>query len=147
MNDDLKVNGQIRIVHLRDGKVLSDETRKNLITTAGKNWIAARQKDTGQPAQISHMACGSGAIAADIADTVLGFELGRVALATAGGTVAANVVTYTAVFLPNVGTGAVTEIGLFNAALAGTLVSRAVFAVKNKEAGDTITFTWTHTAS
>lgn len=147
MNDDLKTNGQIRIVHTRDGKVIADETHKNLITTVGKNWIAARQKDTGQPAQLSHMACGSGSVAADVANTTLGTELARVALSTAGGTVAANVVTYVAVFPAGTGTGAVTEIGLFNAASSGTMVSRAVFAVKNKEAGDTITFTWTHTAS
>lgn len=147
MNDDLKTNGQIRIVHTRDGKVIADEIHKNLITTVGKNWIAARQKDTGQPAQLSHMACGSGAVAADVANTTLGSELARVALTTAGGTVSANVVTYSAVFPAGTGTGAVTEIGLFNASTSGTMVSRAVFAVKNKEAGDTITFTWTHTAS
>ena len=124
-NDSIKVNGQIQITHTRGGQVIADETHKNLITTVGKNWIAARQKDTAQPAQLSHLACGT----------------------TAGGTVANNVVTYTATFPPGTGTGAITEIGLLNAASVGTLVSRAVFAVKNKEAGDTITFTWTHTAS
>lgn len=147
MNDNLKTNGQIRIIHTRGGEVITDETHKNLITTVGKGWIAARQKDAGQPAQISHMACGSGTVAADVANTTLGAELARVALTAAGGSVASNVVTYTAVFPGGTGTGAVTEIGLFNAASSGTLVSRAVFAVKNKEAGDTITFTWTHTAS
>lgn len=146
-NDDIKVNGQIHIVHTRGGQVITDETHKNLITTVGKGWIAARQKDTGQPVQLSHLACGTGATAAAVGDTTLGSELARVALTTAGGTVAANVVTYTATFPPGTGTGAITEIGLFNAASVGTMVSRAVFAVKNKEAGDTITFTWTHTAS
>ena len=147
MNENIKTNGQIRVVHTRDGKVIADETFKNLITTAGKNWIAARQKDTGQPPQLSHMACGTGVVAAAVGDTTLGTEIARVALTAAGGSVATNVVTYSAVFPAGTGTGAVTEIGLFNAASVGTLVSRAVFAVKNKEAGDTITFTWTHTAS
>lgn len=145
--DDYKTNGQIRIVHTRGGQVIADETHKNLITTVGKNWIAARQKDSGIPAQISHIACGTGVVAAAVGDTTLGTEIARVALATAGGTVVDNVVTYSGTFLPGTGTGALTEIGLFNAASNGTLVSRAVFAVKNKEAGDTITFTWTHTAS
>jgi len=145
--DDFKTNGQIRIVHTRDGVVISDETHKNLITTVGKNWIAARQKDAGTPAQISHIACGTGVVAAALGDTTLGTEIARVALDTAGGTVSSNVVTYSGTFLPGTGTGALTEIGLFNAASVGTMVSRAVFAVKNKEAGDTITFTWTHTAS
>lgn len=146
-NDSIKVNGQIQITHTRGGQVIADETHKNLITTVGKNWIAARQKDTAQPAQLSHLACGTGATAAAVGDTTLQAEIARVALTTAGGTVAANVVTYTATFPPGTGTGAITEIGLLNAASVGTLVSRAVFAVKNKEAGDTITFTWTHTAS
>lgn len=144
-NDDSVTFGKVRIEHIRNGAVISDETVNNLITTAGKSWIAARQKDSGQPAQLSHMACGSGSTAAAVGDTTLGSELARVALTTAGGTVSTNVVTYTATFPAGTGTGAVTEIGLLNAASVGTLVSRAVFSVKNKEAGDTIAFTWTHT--
>lgn len=145
MNENSHTSGQVRIVHTRGGVLLSDETHKNLIVTTGKNWQAARQKNTGQPAELGWMACGTGVIAAAAGDTMLGAESARVALATSGGTVAANVVTYQATFPSGTGTGALTEIGLLNAAAAGTLVSRAVFQVKNKEAGDTLTFTWTHT--
>jgi len=144
-NDESKTYGKVHILHMRGGEVISDETVDNLITTVGKSWIAARQKDSGQPAQLSHMACGTNSTAAAVGDSTLGAEIARVALTTAGGTVSANVVTYVATFPAGTGTGAVTEIGLFNAASSGTLVSRAVFAVKNKEAGDAITFTWTHT--
>lgn len=147
VNDTSKTSGQIRVVHTRGGIILSDETFKNLITTAGKNWQAARQKTTGQPAEIGWLACGTGVAAPALGDTALGTEIARVAVAVSGGTVAANVVTYEGTFAAGVGTGALTEIGLFNAALAGTLVSRATFAVKNKEAGDTIAWTWTHTVS
>lgn len=145
MNENSYTTGQVRIVHTRNGVVLSDGTFKNLIVTTGKNWQATRQKTTGQPAELGWMACGTGTVAAAAGDTTLGAESGRVALVTSGGTVAANVVTYQAIFPPGTGTGALAEIGLLNAAAAGTLVSRAVFPVKNKEAGDTITFTWTHT--
>ena len=147
MNENTHTQGRVRIVHERCGQVLSDDTIDNLIVTTGKNWEAARKKNTGMPAELGWMACGIGAIAPLAADTVLGAENGRVALATAGGTVAANVVTYQGAFGPGVGTGALTEIGLFNAAAAGTMVSRATFPVKNKEAGDTLTFTWTHASN
>lgn len=146
-NDNFQTSGQIHVVHMRNGAVISDETFNNLITTAGKDWQAARQKTTGQPAEIGWIACGTGIVAPAITDTTLGAEIARVALATSGGTVAANVVTYVGTFTAGVGTGALTEIGLFNAATVGTLVSRATFAVKNKEAGDTISWTWTHTVS
>jgi hypothetical protein len=144
MNDNSNTSGQVRIMHLRGGKLLSDETHDNLIVTTGKNWQAARQKTTGQPNELGWMACGVSATAPATGDTVLGSELARVALGASGGAVSANVVTYQAAFTPGVGTGALTEIGLFNAASAGTMVSRATFPVKNKEAGDTLTFTWTH---
>jgi glycerol-3-phosphate dehydrogenase len=44
----------------------------NLVVTAGKNWIAARMKDTGSPAQMSHMAVGTTNTAAAAGDTTLG---------------------------------------------------------------------------
>lgn len=117
---------------------------QNLVVQVGKNWIAARMKDA-PPAQMTHMALGTGTNVAAVGDTTQQTELARVALQTAGGTVAANVVTYAATFNVGVGTGALTEAGIFNAAAAGTMLVRTVYPVINKGAADSMTVTWTIT--
>jgi hypothetical protein len=52
---------------------------------------------------------------------------------------------YSASFGAGVGTGALTEAGIFNASSAGTLLCRTVFSVINKAANDTMSITWTVT--
>ncbi|MAK54660.1 MAG: hypothetical protein CML17_02205 [Pusillimonas sp.] len=115
----------------------------NLYTDGGLGLLAALEAGEA-PNTISHMALGEGTTAADGADETLESEIAgsRVAV-TKSGTGASR--TYTAVFGPGVGTGAVTEAGLFNAAAAGVLSNRVVFSVKNKEAGETFTMNWTLT--
>jgi hypothetical protein len=94
---------------------------------------------------MSHMAIGSGTTAADVADTTLESELGRVALGSASASGA--VVTYTATFPPGTGTGAVTEAGTLNASSGGVMLCRTVFAVVNKGADDAMAITWAVTVS
>jgi len=60
---------------------------------------------------------------------------------------AGNQIVYSATFPAGVATGAVVEAGIFNAAAAGTMFCRTTFAVKNKEAADTITASWTITVN
>lgn len=148
-NESIKATGQLTIV-LTDsatGEVKLDTTIPNLVVSVGKNWIASRMKDTGIPVQMSHMAIGAGTNGTDTANTALQSELGRVALTTAGGTVSANVVTYSAQFNAGVGTGAVTEAGIFNDGTTGTMLCRTVFPVVNKGANDSMAVTWTVTLS
>lgn len=148
INENITAIGQLDVVLTgSDGAVKENIHIPNLVVTVGKEWIAARMADTGIPGEMSHMAVGSGTTAAANGDTALGTELGRVALDTSGGSVAANVVTYNATFGAGTGTGAVTEAGLFNASSAGTMLCRTVFAVVNKGADDTLSITWTVTIS
>ena len=56
-------------------------------------------------------------------------------------------IAYVASFVAGVGTGAVTEAGVFNAASAGTMLCRTVFSVVNKGAADSMSITWTITVS
>lgn len=149
IQDSIKAKGQLSIVVTgADGQVKENYVVPNLVVTVGKNFIASRMKDTGSPTQMTHMAIGSGSTAADVGDSTLGTQLGtRASLATAGGTVSNNVVTYQATFVPGNGTGAVTEAGIFNASTGGTMLCRTVFAVVNKGADDTMTITWTVTIS
>lgn len=144
LNDSLKVTGAVAIkVFDKNGNVKQEQQIKNLVVTTGKEFIAAAM--VGAPAQMSHMAVGSGVSAASIGDTALGTQLGRVALAT--DTSAGPVVTYTANFPAGTGTGAVTEAGIFNASVAGTMLCRTVFPVVNKGADDGMSITWAITVS
>lgn len=148
----VKAVGQLNIeIKGANGEVKESVFIPNLVVTVGKNYIANRMKDgtSGftQEDQMSHMAVGTDDTGALVANTALGSELARVALTTAGGTVASNVVTYQATFNPGTGTGAIEEAGIFNAASSGTMLCRTTFAVVNKGADDTMSITWTVTIS
>ena len=56
-----------------------------------------------------------------------------------------NQITYVANFAAGVGTGAVKESGIFNGSTGGTMLCRTTFPVVNKQAGDSMTVTWTVT--
>lgn len=116
----------------------------NLVVTAGKGYVASRMKDATATA-MSHMAIGTGSTAAAAGDTALGSESARTALTSTS--VSGAVVTYADTFAAGVGTGAITEAGILNASSGGTLLCRTVFSVVNKGASDSMTITWTVTAS
>ena len=142
-NELLKAKGRLSIQNTGpDGKVKDERTVDNLVVTSGLGYIASRMKDA-TASVMSHMAIGSGTATAAAGNTALGTELGRVALTST--TVSGNGVSYVATFGPAVGTGAVTEAGLFNGATSGTMLCRTVFSVVNKDAGDTMSITWTVT--
>jgi pyrrolidone-carboxylate peptidase len=145
LSDKVKMTGKLSI-ELRgpDGELKHSQEIDNLVVTVGKNFIASRMKDTTDAA-MSHMAIGTGTVAADVGDTTLGAEAGRVALTST--TVTTNNVEYVATFPAGTGTGAITEAGLFNAASAGTLLCRTVFSVINKAAADSLGITWTVTVN
>lgn len=160
-NDFLTMGGTLSIAHFdENGNLVDDRFYSNIVVTVGKNWIASRMKDTGQPVQMSHMALGGNAtvgsnpakttpVVGDTALTTGGSpalsELARVALTTAGGTVSGAVVTYSSTFAAGTGTGSLVEAGIFNAASAGVMLCKTSFDVVNKAAGDSIAITWTVT--
>jgi hypothetical protein len=145
LDDSLKTKGLVQ-VQLLDAAGNVKETREfpNLVVNSGLAYIASRIKDS-TATTMSHMAVGSGNVAAAAADTGLGTQLGRVALdsTTLVTTTATNdAVQYVATFAAGTGTGAITEAGIFNASTAGTMLCRTVFAVINKGALDTLVITW-----
>jgi hypothetical protein len=145
LNDSLKLNGELHIqLFGEDGQLKDERNVKNLVVQVGKNFIASRAIGT-TPAVMSHMAVGTSTTAAASADTALALEIARVALSDL--TVSNNVITHTATYPAGVATGAITEAGILNAASAGTLLARTVFAVVNKGAADSITITWNITVS
>lgn len=146
--EQIKITGQVSIVITgKDGQVKDQREIKNLVVTAGKQFIASSmlKTTTNSPAAMTHMAVGASTTAADAADTALGSQLGRVSLSSASASGA--VVTYAATFPAGTGTGAITEAGVFNASSGGTLLCRTVFAVVNKGADDAMSITWAITVS
>lgn len=142
LHDQPQARGTLNIKLFDQDGQLKDERRiDNLLVTTGLNWMAARF--VGTPTAMSHMAVGSGVVAPALANTTLGTELGRAVLTSQ--TSATNVATYASTFAAGVGTGAVTEAGIFNAGAAGTMLNRATFPVINKGALDTIQINWTVT--
>ena len=100
-------------------------------------------------AAMAYMAIGTGTTAPATTDTALETEIDRNALdsKTQGTGSDTNKVTYICTWAAGDGTGAITEAGVFNSASAGVMLSRVIFDVKNKGAGDALTLTWTLTFS
>ena len=145
--ETLQAKGQLKVVLTGpDGKVKTEQLLKNLVVDTGLNFIVSRMKDATADV-MSHMTVGTGTTPAAAGDTTLEAEIAGARTALTSTTVAANQVTYVSSFGAGVGTGAITEAGVLNAASGGTLLCRTVFPVVNKQAGDSMTITWTVTVS
>ena len=140
INENIKATGELQIV-LRDknGIIKEDRTVKNLVVSTGKAFIARRMVGVANSV-MSHMAVGTNNAAPNAGHAALLGEIGRAVLVSAKST--DNVVTYSSLFAPGVGTGALTEAGIFNAASVGIMVARTVFSVVHKEADDSLTINW-----
>lgn len=144
--ESLKVKGNVSIVLDKADGTQENIDIKNLVVSTGLNFIVSRMKDTSQSA-MTHMELGTGTTAAANADTALQAAIAGSRQGLGSTTVSGNQITYVASFAAGVGTGAVTEAGLFNAGSGGTMACRTVFPVVNKQAGDSMTVTWTVTVS
>lgn len=143
--EEVKARGAFTLTLLGpDGAVKQEAHVDNLIVTTGLAWMAGRF-GSSPPTAMSHIAVGTTNTAPVVGNTALAAEAARAALTST--TVTANKVTYQTTFGPGVGTGALVESGVFNAASAGTMLNRGVFPVINKGANDTLVVTWDITQS
>lgn len=144
INSKVNATGELEII-LRDsnGDIKVQKTVPNLVVTIGKTVIASRLAGTATPV-MSHMSVGSVSTAPNITNTALAGEIAgsRSTLAVAGGTPAANVVTFSATFGAGVGTGSIVEAGIFNNVSGGSMLCRTTFSVVSKDVGDTLTINW-----
>jgi hypothetical protein len=140
VNDNLKLTGALTIA--LNNEVVHEV--KNLVVTAGKNYVASRMKDTTKAA-MSHMAVGTGTTVAAAGNTSLVAENDRNTLTST--TVTSNAVIYVCTWAAGDGTAALTEAAIFNASSGGDMLARTVFTVVNKAAADSMTITWTVTVS
>lgn len=149
LQENLGIKGELTIsVFDRNGNLKSAQHVPNLVVTTGKNYIASRMVGVSSSV-MNTMAIGTGTGTPAAGDTALGTEAGRIA--TTAFTASTNTVTATATFEAGRGTGAITEAGIFNPAVAGnsggSMLCRTTFPVVNKAAGDSISITWTITVS
>ena len=113
-----------------------------MIVDSGLQHMADQMSDQSQTF-MSHMAVGTGTNAEAASQIALQTESARVTLTSK--TRSDKKVVYVGNFAAGVGTGALTEVGLLNAASAGVLLSRIVFPVKNKGPSDTLKIIIEHT--
>ncbi len=127
----------VEVFDAAGGRVLC-VTTNNLVVSSGLNLLAQRLSGTGAP--VSHLAAGTGTTTPTPADTELEAETLRVSTATVpavGGTT-----VFRAAMPPGVGTGTISEVGLFTQAVGGVMFSRAAFPPITKSPTDTAVFSW-----
>ena len=113
--------------------------KHNLVVDSGLAYILSALFSADRTSIMNYIAIGSGTVAPAASNTALGAEISRIASSV---TFSANVATVTATFGAGVGTGAISEAGIFNAATNGIMLDRVVFSVKNKDADDVFTVTF-----
>jgi len=143
--EDFKITGNVKFE--MNGELIREVP--NLVTTAGKGFVAASMLKTtsNSPAAMTHMELGTGTTNPAAGDTTLETIVSGSRTAVATPSVSGAVVTYVCTFAAGTGTGALTEAGILNASSGGTLLCRTEFAVINKGASDSMTVTWTITVS
>lgn len=126
----------------KDGNLKENITVPNLVVDTGTSHIISRMlNNTATP--MSHMAIGTSSAVPVVTDVALGSELAREVLSSVTPTGAT--IQYNCTFGAGVGTGNVTEAGIFNAASSGTMLNRVIFGSVNKGALDTMLILWSLT--
>jgi len=128
----------------KEGKLKAYRNVKNMTVDSGFAAVCDMMGQGGvEP--FKYCAIGDGTNAPTSGDTILASELAR----TLGSynRSSSTIWTNEATFDPGVGTGTITESGLFNASSGGTLLCRQTFGAITKGAADTLVVTWRYTLS
>lgn len=147
IHDGIKLKGRLKIeVTGPDGNVIDTKEVDNLVVTDGKEYVASRMAGTSASV-MSHMAIGDNSTAAAVGQSELSNEVARVSLTSTS--VNDNDVVYVATFPANTPSTqkSVVEAGIFNGGSTGTMLCRTVFGTITKSASDSLTITWTVSAS
>jgi hypothetical protein len=148
MQENLSVKGHVKAVLLDEkGNVKETYEFKNLVVAVGRAHITSRMLEATADV-MGWMEVGTGNTAATASDTQLEAPVAdsriEVTSATQATTTTTNdSIVYECTFLPGVGTGALSEAGIFNAGTEGVMLCRTVFGVITKGSGDTLILTWT----
>ncbi len=137
---DLKITGFCSVKHFRNGELLAWDFGPNVVTVVGKALIAEFMELTPGPARPGWIAFGDGPETADDAQTTLDSETFREAITYTGRS--GNEVTYSATRVA-IGAELVNECGIFNDAVAGTMLCRFLTQTVNLAIGDSFVVVWT----
>lgn len=150
MNEGIKVTGHIWVY--KNGELV--EERDNIVTTVGKNALAALLNSASAGNSIvTHMGFGTGTNAVAAGDTTLQTELvigsnGYNRVAVTRSNPSGNVIQYVATLTGVTNNPTIQEAGLFNAATSGTLFAHQLTgAVNLASASDSLQITWQVTFS
>lgn len=130
-----------------DGNVRDSWTVDNLVTNAGKAQLALLTGDASA-VPFTYIAVGTSATAVAATDTTLTAEIVDTGLERAAGTVSritttvANDTFQITKTWTATGSKTIEEVGVFNAASAGTMLSHALTTSKAVSSGETITGTY-----
>jgi hypothetical protein len=141
LSSQINLTGELIIEHYDENhKLLESRHLKNLVVTAGKNFVVSRMADTSKN-PMTHMGVGSNSTSALLANTALGSQIStRVYLNST--TYTGPAITYTTIFSPGMNTGTWYEAGIFNASSSGDMLCRTTFALLTKANLDTVVIQW-----
>ena len=146
-NQDLALKGTLILNKFnKDGILVESRRKDNIIVNGGFDYICNSIGLASPPSAMGYVAIGTSSTAAVATQTSLVSELIR-GEAVYSHTAGTKVMSFTTTFEAGVGTGAITEAGVFNASSAGVMLDRVVFSVINKGVDDTLTSTFQFTLS
>ena len=141
----IKGHMSAELVH-QNGEVERQE-KDNIIVNVGFDFIANSMCLTeNRPAAMQYIAIGTGTAPTADGQTLLGTVI-AINNATYSHSALSKTFSLATTFGPGVGTGAITEAGVFNAASGGIMLDRVVFDPINKAANDTLNVHFTFTLS
>lgn len=144
IDDTIKLVGKVKLDLLdSNGSLKQTFTKDNLVVATGKSYIASRMISNNTPL-VSHMAIGTANVAPSSNNVLLLGEIGRAVINSFN--ISDNTVTFSSQFGAGVGTGTISEAGIFNSqnttANTGTMLCRVNFNDINKGASDIIVISW-----
>ncbi|AIC14278.1 phage tail fiber protein [Nitrososphaera viennensis] len=151
--DGLTPHGYVVVSVTRDGQEIYHSEDHNLITNAGKDFIAQQiGASTGLASEGAHyIALTTDGTAPAATDTTLASEITSGGLARASGTYAhtsgTNTFTVSNTFTASATHTNVQKAGLFTASSGGTMMAENTFTAVSLASGDQLTITWTITLS
>lgn len=146
INSEFAAHCNMRIeLYDKSGNLKEVRNVHNTVTTAGKNGLMDQALATPTLSKPGWMELGTGSPAA----TLLGAYISGSRVALTSKTRTDNVVTMVGDWGAGVGTGAITEAGVFDIVTQNTvnMWMSASFAVVNKGASDSLKITWTLTGN
>lgn len=152
MIENINIQGNVDLqLFTKDGELKDRRYVKNLVTTAGKAFLARKiihgtynegdGTTVNEVEDVSSIAIGSGTTAAALTDAALETELADIDVRFAS--TENNIASFITTFEENVGTGTIAEVGLLTDASPELLVCRTVLDTPfSKSATDYLVVNW-----